>query len=340
MKFRNVRVATALTAFGLIIALAGLIAPSAFGATAELRFVDPDGGGPLTGQPQDAEVNQTIRIADLNVGSGFVQVEVVDAVTKARITNFSKPIGFVLNTAAGFATGNVLDVTPQVPVNGVATFGAGTLSINKENEPQFTDYSLVPVTTRGPSVSGLPSEGFDVWEDGESCTGGTDTCDAVLRGSDGDHYSLSAAGTLGASELLGVDVLPGLTCPGQRVVFTNRVFSYSTTEIDGVTDQPVLLRSTITKAEWKASANNGQAHADWCIGLPTNGPWENNGASSRPVDFNGTAAGGILYVALAPNCPVANPSASAPCIVSQNPDGNGGNLTIGWLTGGDPPRRT
>ena len=95
MKVRNVRVATALTAFGLMIALAGLIAPSAFGATVELRFVDPD--GPATGQPQDAKVNETIRTADLNVGSGFVQVEVVDAVTKARITNFSKPIGFVLS---------------------------------------------------------------------------------------------------------------------------------------------------------------------------------------------------------------------------------------------------
>ncbi len=167
MKSRNIRFTTALVTFGLFIALAGLIAPSAFGATAELRFVDPDGTGPVTGQPQDAEVNQTIRTADLNVGSGFVQVEVVDSVTKAPITNFSKPIGFVLNSAPGFATGNVLDVTPQVPVNGVATFGVGTLSIDTENEPQFTDYSLIPVTTRGPLVTGAASEGFDVWEDGD-----------------------------------------------------------------------------------------------------------------------------------------------------------------------------
>ena len=328
MKSRNVRFTTALVTFGLFVALAGLIAPSALGATAELRILT---------QPQDAEVNQTIRTADLNVGSGFVRVEVVDAATGARITNFNKPIGFVLNPAAGFATGNVLDVTPQVPVNGVAEFGVGTLSIDTENEPQFTDYSIIPVTTRGPLVTGAASEGFDVWEDGESCNAGGPTCDAFLRGNDGDHYSLSAGGSLGASELQGV--LPGLTCPGQRVVFTNRVFSYATTETDGVADQPVLLHSIITKAEWKAAASNGQAHADWCIGLPTAAPWENNGASYRAVDFNGTAAGGILFVALAPNCPVANPSASAPCIVSQNPL-NGGNITIGWLTGGDPPRRT
>ena len=321
MKSRNIRFTTALVTFGLFIALAGLIAPSALGATAELRFLT---------QPQDAEVNQTIRTADLNVGSGFVQVEVVDSVTKVRITNFSKPIGFVLNPADGFATGNVLHVTPQVPVNGVAEFGAGTLSIDRENEPQFTDYSLVPVTTKGPFVTGLPSEGFDVWEDGESCTGGTDTCQANLRGGN-DKYTLSAAGTLGASEL--TSVLPGLVCPGQKTIFANTVFSYATTG----SNTPVFLENHITKADWKASANNGQAHADWCIGLLD--PWTAVGGPA--VQKNTDGIGGVdLYVGLAPKCPSANPSGSAPCIVSQNGDGLGGSISRGWLPAGDPPRRT
>ena len=278
-------------------------------------------------------MNQTIRTADLNVGSGFVQIEVVDAVTKARITNFSKPIGFVLNAADGFATGNVLDVTPRVPVNGVATFVDGTLSIDTENEPQFTDYSLVPVTTRGPLVTGLPSEGFDVWEDGESCTGGVDICEANLRGGN-DHYTLSAAGTLGASELT-FGELPGLVCAGQKAIFPNSVFSYATTG----SNTPVLLENHITKADWRASANNGQAHADWCIGLLTDAPWIANGADFDRVD---TDLDGFedLYVALAPKCPVANPQNSAPCIVSQNSDGKGGSITGGWRTAGDPPRRT
>jgi hypothetical protein len=322
MKSRNIRFTTALVTFGLFIALAGLIAPTALGATAELRFLT---------QPQDAEVNQTIRTADLNVGSGFVQVEVVDSVTKARITNFSKPIGFVLNPADGFATGNVLDVTPQVPVNGVATFGAGTLSIDTENEPQFTDYSLIPVTTRGPSVTGLPSDGFDVWEDGESCTGGTDTCQASLRGGN-DKYTLSAAGTLGASELTSGE-LPGLVCAGQDEVFANKVFSYATTG----TNTPVFLENHITKADWRASANNGQAHADWCIGLLV--PWTAVGGPAVQKDTDGIG-GDDLYVGLAPKCPVANPSGSAPCIVSQKSDGKGGSITLGWLPAGDPPRRT
>jgi hypothetical protein len=322
MKSRNIRVTTALVTFGLFVALAGLIAPSAFGATAELRFVT---------QPQDAEVNQTIRTGDLNVGSGFVQVEVVDAVTKAPITNFSKPIGFVLNAADGFATGNVLDVTPQVPVNGVATFGAGTLSIDTENEPQFTDYSLIPVTTRGPSVTGLASEGFDVWEDGESCTGGTDTCDASLRGGN-DKYKLSAAGTLGVSELTSGE-LPGLVCPGQKEIFANSVFSYATTG----SNTSVFLENHITRADWRASANNGQAHADWCIGLLD--PWTAVGGPAVQKDTDGI--GGVdLYVGLAPKCPSANPQGSAPCIVSQTGDGKGGSISLGWLPAGDPPRRT
>jgi hypothetical protein len=330
VKSRNVRVTTALVTFGLFVALAALIAPSAFGATAELRFVDPD--GPVTGQPQDAEVNQTIRTADLNIGSGFVQIEVVDAGTGTRITNFNKPIGFVLNPDDGFATGNVLDVMPQVPVNGVATFGEGTLSIDTENEPQFTDYSLIPVTTRGPSVTGPASEGFDVWEDGESCTGGADICEANLRGGN-DHYTLNAAGTLGASELS--SALPGLVCAGQDEIFANTIFSYATTG----SNTAVFLENHITKADWRASANNGQAHADWCIGLVHESDWDNSGAVPTQMDTD--QDGELdLWVALAPRCPVANPSGAAPCIVSQTGDGKGGSITLGWLLAGDPPRRT
>ncbi len=328
MKSRNVRFTTALVTFGLFVALAGLIAPTALGASG-YTFV-------FLTQPQDAEVGETITSTRLDDGTSSVQVKLVDG-SGATVTNSKSLVTFTLASGPGLAPGT-LQVIAQPLVNGIATFGPGSLKILTENEPQFTDYRLIPRTTKNPLITGVPSEPFDIWEDGEACSAGGPACEAFLRGTDGDHYSLSADGTLGASEL--VDVLPELTCPGQRVVFTNRVFSYATTETDGVTDQPVLLRSIITKAEWRAAASNGQAHADWCIGLPDPGPWENNGASYRAVDFNGTALGGILYVALAPNCPVANPSASAPCIVSQNPDGNGGNVTIGWLTGGDPPRRT
>ena len=57
-------------------------------------------------------------------------------------------------------------------------------------------------------------------------------------------------------------------------------------------------------------------------------------------DTNGAAPGGMLFVGIAPPCPNANPQNFAPCIVSQKGDGNGGSFTLGWLPGGDPPRRT
>lgn len=328
---KNRGVAWVIAAFAALM-VAFVLAPAAGAADLELRFVDP--AGPANGQPQDAKVGATIRTADLNEGSSFIEIEVVDAATGARVTTFNKPIGFDLQPGAGFASGP-LNVVPQTPVNGVARFGEGTLSIGRENEPQFTDYALIPVTTRGPKVTGPASDGFDVWEDGESCTGGSDSCVAKLRGNDGDTYTLTAAGSLGASEL--VDELPGLQCPGQAEIFDNRIYSYATTGTAPL--PPVRLVNHITKADWKASSNNGQAHADWCIGLVNQADWGASGATPTRLD---TDLDGVkdLWVAMAPKCPQANPSASAPCIVSQTGDGKGGSITIGWLPGGDPPRRT
>ena len=339
---RKNRAVASVIAAATALLLALVLAPTASAATLELRIVDPDGPtGPLTGQPQDAKVNQTIRTADLNtIAGGFLQVEVIDTSTGARVTNFSKKIGFDLQTGDGFASGT-LNVTPQVPSLGVATFGLGTLSIGTENEPQFTDYALVPVTTQGQFITGPASVGFNVWEDGNACdaqAGGTlpDGCSASLR-SGNELYSLTANGSLGASELF--DELPGLVCPGQKLIFDDRIFSYATTENDGTPNQPVQLVSHITKADWKASANNGQAHADWCIGLLTEDEWAASGATPVQLDTDGDDVLD-LWVALAPKCPSQNASASAPCIVSQNSDGKGGSTAIGWLPGGDPPRKS
>jgi hypothetical protein len=335
LKVRKARFLASLLACLTVLSIAAMSGPVALGATRyELRFV--------TGrQPQDAEVGETIKAADLNDAAAFVQVEVVDA-SGTRATTVKSTVGFTLKSGTGFASGSgLLSVLPQPLVNGVATFGEGTLSIAKENEPQFTDYALVPRTTKGAQIIGPQSDGFDIWEDGESCTGVLDDpnriCEASLRGGGAegeDTYTLDAAGTLGASELTSGE-LPGLDCAGQREIFANAVFSYATTG----SNTPVFLENHITRADWRASANNGQAHADWCIGLPTASPWIANGAnySQLDTDLDGSLD---LYVALAPRCPVANPSGSAPCIVSQNPDGDGGSITLGWLTAGDPPRRT
>jgi hypothetical protein len=284
-------------------------------------------------QPQDAEVGETITASDLVDGTSFVQVKLVDEAGNT-VVNDKILVTFVLDASPGSASGT-LQVTPQPLVAGVATFGPGTLRILTENEPQFTGYRLIPRSTKNPIVTGPASESFDIWEDGESCGAG-EICDAFLRGADGDHYELAAAGTLGASQLPS-SFLPGLVCGGQAVVFPNSVFSYATTQGNLPADAPVKLTNHISRADWRASANNGQAHAEWCIGLV--GPWAAQGGPA--VQMNTDGVGGVdLYVGLAPKCPIMNPSGSAPCIVSQTGDGKGGSTSIGWLPGGDPPRRT
>ena len=321
-KLRSIAAVVTLT-----LAMVGLFSTMALGATKfQLVFVPGH-------QPRDAELDHTIRAADLNDTAAFVEVQLTDASGNPVATK-GVLVGFKLATGTGFASGTLTVVPQMTDDSGIATFGEGTLSIGTKNEPQFTDYALVPVTTKGALITGPASNGFDIWEDGEACTGGADTCVASLRGGN-EQYTLGAAGSLGASQLTGV--LPGLTCLKQKAIFSNTVFSYATT--GNAPLAPVRLSTHITSDDWRASSNNGQAHADWCIGLVDPGPWIANGASYRQLDTDGN---GVLdlYVALAPNCPVSNPSGSAPCIVNQNPDGTGGSITTGWLPGGDPPRRT
>lgn len=320
-----------------VLLLAGLMAPAASGA-GKLQLV-------FLAQPQDTKLNALIRSADLDPAAAVVRVALVDD-SGIPVTTKGVTVGFELATGTDPATGQdyasgKLNVIPQATdANGIATFGLTstgqpTLSIGTKNETQFTDYALVPVTTKGAFITGPASQGFEIWEDGQACGVGSQ-CAAKNR-NENETYTFPGPGTLGASVVTGV--LPGLQCPKQKTIFPNAVFSYATTESDGTPDQPVFLSSHITREDWRASRNEGQAHADWCIGLLTSAPWINNGANFAQRDTDGDGALD-LYVALAPKCPVANPSAFAPCIVRQNPDGDGGSLTFGWLTGGDPVRRT
>jgi hypothetical protein len=328
VRSKRSRIAVSLMSVAGLLALAGLIAPTAIGAPRlELRFA---------AQPQDSVVNTTIRAADLDQTASFVQVKLVDPSTGATVTTSKSSVTFSLATGPGLASGS-LSVKPQPLIDGVATFGTGTLSIGTLNEPQFTSYRLIPATTKGAFITGPASDPFDIWEGGDTCSGGTDTCQTSLRGGE-DQYTLSAAGTLGASELSS-SLLPGLTCAGQAVIFANSVFSHATTE-PGTSLAPVFLSNHITAADWKASANNGQAHADWCVGLKTADPWLANGGTFTEQDVNGDAPGGVLFVGLAPRCPSKNAQNFAPCIVSRTGDGADGSITTGWLPGGDPPRRT
>ncbi|MGH7541515.1 MAG: hypothetical protein ACRELC_10990 [Gemmatimonadota bacterium] len=320
------RSATAFVVALTALVIAGLFVPMASGAP-PMEFV-------FVTQPQDATAGDTITASDLNQQATFVQVKLVDG-NGDLVTNSNSRVSFELETGAGLASGQ-LSVTPQSLVDGIATFGEGTLSIETPNEPFFTSYRLRPVSTRGAPITGDPSDAFDIFEDGESCGTG-ETCDAAIR-NENDAYSLFTPGTLGASELSG-DVLPGFGCAGQTEIFADSVFVHATTDATTPdTPGPVFLSSHITRREMKAAANNGQAHIDWCVGLKNQSDWSNG---ATPVQQDTDLDGQLdLWVAFAPACPQANPADSAPCIVSQTGDGNGGNVTTGWLPGGDPPRRT
>jgi hypothetical protein len=325
-RFRSVSaIVVALTA----LVIAGLFVPAATAVPGNtLIFVT---------QPQDSEAGATIRSADLNQASAFVQVKLVDS-DGNLVTNSNSKVTFSLQAGAGFASGS-LSVTPQPLVGGIATFGEGTLKINTPNEPFFTSYGLVPSTTGGgPRISGAPSAPFDIFQDGESCASG-ETCDAVIRDGN-DVYSVPTVGTLGASQIPS-STLPGFDCAGQTEIFATSVFVHETTEADTSDGfEPVLLVSHVTRREMKAATNNGQAHVWWCLALVSAAPWEHNGAPFEQQDTNGDGTLD-LYVGKAPACP-NNASAPdfAPCIVSQSGDGSGGNITTGWVPGGDPPRRS
>lgn len=330
LNARNRRITAVLSAAAVMLTISVLAIPTAQGASQNhFRFVT---------QPANAERNATITSNDFVAGTNFVQVELVDA-DDVPVTNSNLLVTFTLATGelepgVAAASGS-LSVTPQPLVNGVATFGAGTLSIGTLNEPQFTSYALIPKNTKGPKIPGDTSQGFDVWEDGDTCSDG---CETSIRGGN-DVYTVGGAGNLGASQLP-ASVLANMECSGQKLIFSSSVFVHETEDFDSTSPDPVFVSNHVTRQDMKAAANNGQAHIQWCLGLKLASDWTASGGSFVAQDTNGAAPGGTLFVGIAPPCPNANPQNFAPCIVSQNGDGNGGSVTLGWLPGGDPPRRT
>jgi hypothetical protein len=295
----------------------------------------------LLNQPTDAKQNTQITANPFDAGVQNLQVQLLNG-SGAALTTYGVTVTFGL--ATGFdengqqLASGTLTVDPETTdVNGVATF-VDRLSIAEKNEPQFTSYSLAPSTTASlgeqaaPTITGTQSNGFDIWETQCNTTGG---CPVSIRGSN-DLYTSPAAGDLSASQLPGGPSgdLPNLTCQGQIPIFANSLFVSQFTGSGAV-----FLKSHVTRQDMKASANNGQAHVQWCIGLETTAPWVNNGGSFTPEDMNGALDGGVLYVGIAPACPKANPQDFAPCITRQYGDGNGGSYTEGYVPG-DPPRRT
>jgi hypothetical protein len=284
----------------------------------------------ITTQPSDAQAGQTITNTDFNSSGGNVQVTLQNG-ANATVDYFPVMVSFDLKKNGIAASG--LSVTPQTTDSGVATFGTGTLSVSVPNEALYTDYTLAPKSTDYPSIVGSASDPFDIWE--TTCAG---SCHVTLRNGN-DDYTSNGVGHLRASRLIGA--LPGLVCPGQTLIFSDTVFESEADTAGG----PIQLKSHVTRQDMKASANNGQAHVQWCVGLPAP---VSNGGTYIQRDTNGDGhvgapyaegVGPDLFVGFAPACPNMSPAASAPCITRQYGDGNGGSYTEGWLPP-DPPRKT
>jgi hypothetical protein len=320
MTSKRTRIASLSVLLAATFVVSGLLMPAASAEEINVQIMSGH-------QPRDASVNDLITAGafDPTGTSGFVKVRVTSAagpVVGAQVT-------FVLATGPGLASG-ALSVTPEVTnATGVASFDT-SLSIADANEPFLTSYQLIPIATPtgegASSVSGAASSPFDIWDAGCHGTG----CSVDLRNGLDDYTTTENVG-------LGASILPasslGITCSGQRVIFGSDVFFHATTGTG-----PVSLVNHITAADLQAAPPTGKL--GWCVGLKTADPWVRNGAPYTVQDVNGAAAGGVLYVAMAPKCLKPNPSSYAPCWVSQVSDNAGGGIISGWLPGGDPPRRT
>ena len=334
---RRIRSRSLFVVFATSLALVGLAAPGAQ-AEHEVGFHVT-----IVNQPADAGVDDLISAAPFDPTggeNGFVEVEVTETVEVFDEEGSHLETGPVEGAEVTFllpdgSPSNDLSVDSRfTDETGIATFApeegsANPLSIGTANQPLTTSYTLIPVATppgeEVTSVEGEASAGFDIWEDGCHGTG----CNVNLR-SDLETYTAQGNFGLAASQLSGELV----TCPTQRVIFSNKTFFHVTT---GNESQVVRLETHITRADMKAATNNGQRHIGWCIGLESSDPWEHNGAAFTPQ----TIGGKTFYVAMAPKCPNKKTAPQfAPCIVSQSGDNDGGSFIRGFVLGGDPPRRT
>jgi hypothetical protein len=289
------------------------------------------------GDTGDPPVATQITSVPFDPSGAPVQVELLNQANK-RVTNQPVIVDLVLATGPGLATGDLRHVAVTT-VDGVATFGSGTLSIAEPNNEQITDFRLTPVTTDG-TITGSPSNGFDIWDQACTATETTGCSLTVNHHFDNtgptDQYASTAKGGLSTTVQQWADLR--LVCDGQTPMVSDSVYTSAFTST-----APVAVTSHTTVDEMKAASNNGQAHVSWCIGLDTNTQWTQIGvkdALHEDTNHDNVIDNSDLWVHLAPNCPKKSPSSGAPCITRQYGDGSGGNFTEGFLPGGDPTRRT
>jgi hypothetical protein len=293
-------------------------------------------------QPGNTKAGELITGGDRQSG-GPIQVRLNDDLGNL-VTHIPVPVTFEFGSNPNGAAA-ILTVGTETTVDGVATFddetpaveGGDGLEINIANVAAFTEYTLVPkgATAATASITGPASAGFDIWEDATKCLGAN-----CALSHDGDEYvvpggqadALLSASTFSTNE-------SNINCAGYTEITGDVVWH----EYTGTA--PVLVKIHITRAEMKASANNGQALVKVCVGLLDEGAltgeqkWANLGVVADHQDSDGDGFDDI-WVALAPACPNQTPDQFAPCVDRQYGDGAGGSWTEVWIPGGDPPRRS
>ncbi len=295
----------------------------------------------LLNQPSNTKAGELITSGDRQTG-GTIQVQLVDGLG-SPVIHFPVAVTFGFDSNPNGASATLTVGTETTDASGVATFddetpnaeGGDGLEINTANVAAFTEYRIFPRGATLTSITGNPSAGFDIWEDATKCAGAN--CTLSHDGDEyvvpnGDSNALLSASTFSTNE-------SNINCAGYTEITGDVVWH----EYTG--SAPVLVKIHITRAEMKASSNNGQARVALCVGLLDEGvltgqaKWAALGVSADHQDSDGDLIDDI-WVALAPACPNQNPAGSAPCIARQYGDGNGGSWTEAWIPGGDPPRRT
>ncbi len=252
--------------------------------------------------PSNTKTGALITDGD-RVSASPIQVQLVDDLG-SPVTHFPMAVTFVFGSDPSEGAATLTVGTETTDANGVATFddetpaaeGGDGLEINLANVAAFSDFTLVPRGSVLTSITGAPSTGFDIWQDASLCNGANCTLSH-----DGDEYVVPG-GQAGA--LLSASTFSTSESEHQlrRLHGDHRATSSGTST---PARPPVLVKIHITRAEMKASSNNGQARVEVCVGLLDEGTltgqqkWAALGVTADHQDSDGDGLDDI-WVALAP----------------------------------------
>ncbi len=252
----------------------------------------------FTGEPANADVNQTITTSPLNPAGPPITVEVLDGNgNPSPITGLPVSMSLAANPGSGALSGT----TTQPTTGGVATFD--DLSINQPGD----GYMLGAMS---PGVTSATSTAFDEYTTsvtcppGQSCSASSSTPTSTL--------TVNAPPNATSNTLtISVDEGTTLACTGYGSQDPNWYgFQTSTTG-----------EKTITYRVVPASADHRVLAAfNFCLGAP----YEFTSKSGAPAPPGTLPDGSSGFIGLVPNCPV---TPAGPCVLSRTSVPDSGSPT-------------